>query len=173
MWTNKQGVSTLPGTSTATELSRSPASSSSPAPSSPGDFHRSSSLGARPAAWLGPGLVLKGELSGSEDLFVDSTIEGPVSLGGNRLTIGHSGNIKGEVVAREVVIQGKIQGDVRSHDRVEIKKDGSLVGDLITARIVIEDGAYFKGSIEIDRESKPIGTDLQGLLARTAPKETA
>ncbi|MFY9531998.1 MAG: polymer-forming cytoskeletal protein [Candidatus Acidiferrales bacterium] len=167
MWTNKQGVSTLPGTSTIPEPGRSPAASS------PADFHRSSSLGARPTAWLGPGLVLKGELSGNEDLFVDSTIEGPVSLGGNRLTIGHRGNVKGEVVAREVIVQGKIQGDVRSHDRVEIKKDGSLVGDLTTARIVIEDGAYFKGSIEIDRESKPIGTDLEGLLARTAPKETA
>jgi cytoskeletal protein CcmA (bactofilin family) len=166
MWTNKPGATTVPGASTVAEPSRSPA------PSSPSDFYRGSNVGARPTAWLGPGLTLKGELSGNEDLFVDSTIEGPVSLGGNRVTIGRTGNVKGEVVAREVIIQGKIHGDVRSHDRVEIKKDGSLVGDLTTARIVIEDGAYFKGNIEIDRESKPIGTDLQGLLARTGPKES-
>ena len=172
MWTNKTGVAPPPGVSTVTEPSR-------PAPpSSPAEFHRgstsgsSSSIAPRSTAWLSPGLVLKGELSGTEDLFIDSTIEGPVSLGGNRLTIGHSGNVKGDIVAREVIVQGKIQGNVRSHDRVEIKRDGSLLGDLTTARIVIEDGAYYKGNIEIERDTKPIGTDLQGLLARSAPHET-
>jgi cytoskeletal protein CcmA (bactofilin family) len=90
-----------------------------------------------------------------------------VSLGGNRLTVGPSGKIQGEVVAREVVIEGKVSGEMRAHDRVEIHKEGSFTGDLVTSRISIQEGAYLKGSIEIDRDTKPIGADLQSLLART------
>ena len=164
MWTNKQ---IAPNSPTPSNFPESGRQTGTPAPA---DLLRQSSHSARTTAWLGPSLNLKGELSGSDDLHIESKLEGPVSLGGNRLTVGRSGSVKGQVVAREVIVHGKVQGDVRAHDRVEIKKDGSLVGDLTTARIVIEDGAYFKGNIEIDRESKPIGTDLEGLLARSTAK---
>ena len=164
MWTNKPGVaSQSPSTTTSGE----PLKTSTAFPST--DFHRGGTTAPQGVARLGPGLVLKGELSGTEDLYIESTIEGPISVGGHRVTVGPSGKVHGEVVAREAVVHGKVQGDMRAHDRVEIKRDGSVVGDLTTARIVIEDGAYFKGNIEIDRESKPIGTDLDGLLSRSTP----
>ncbi len=97
---------------------------------------------------------MTGEILGDEDLSVDGNVEGPISLGGHRLTVGSSGRVAGDVVAREVVVYGAIDGDVRARDRIEVKKAGSLTGDLTTARMVIEDGAYFKGHIEI-------GTALQ------------
>jgi cytoskeletal protein CcmA (bactofilin family) len=111
---------------------------------------------------------VKGEIFGDEDLHVDGKVEGPVSLGGHRLTLGNSGRVTGEVVAREVVVYGAIDGDIRAHDRVEIKKAGSVIGDLTTARILIEEGAYFKGHIEIDRSTQ-VGADLDTLLTRGAP----
>jgi|HubBroStandDraft_5_1064220.scaffolds.fasta_scaffold363167_1 cytoskeletal protein CcmA (bactofilin family) len=159
MWTNKSGAAGSPGTSTLNEPSR-PAFPAAPE-------YRPSGHTPRPLAWLGNGLTLKGELSGAEDVHIDCKLDGPVSLGGNRLTVGSSGKIQGEVVAREVVIEGKVSGEIRAHDRVEIHKEGSFVGDLVTSRISIEEGAYLKGAIEIDRDTKPIGADLQSLLART------
>jgi len=80
--------------------------------------------------------------------------------------VGRSANITAEVVAREVIVYGKVNGDLCARDRIEIRKDGSVTGDLTTARIVIEDGAYFKGSVEIDRSNTEVGTDLDSLLAR-------
>jgi cytoskeletal protein CcmA (bactofilin family) len=126
-----------------------------------------SSTNVRAPAWLGPGIRVKGEIFGDEDLHVDGKVEGPVSLGGHRLTVGSSGRVAGEVVAREVVVYGAIDGGIRARDRIEIKKAGSVTGDLTTARIVIEDGAYFKGHIEIDRSTQ-VGADLGTLLTRGA-----
>jgi cytoskeletal protein CcmA (bactofilin family) len=117
---------------------------------------------------LGPGLTLKGELSGQEDVFLDCKIEGPVNFGGNRVTIGRSSVVTGDIIAREAVLHGKLSGDLHAHDRVEVKKGGSLVGDLVTGRISIEEGAYFKGHIEVDPNSKPLKKDLADLLAHGA-----
>ncbi|MDE3136391.1 MAG: polymer-forming cytoskeletal protein [Acidobacteriota bacterium] len=105
----------------------------------------------RGGARVGAGLHVKGEISGNEDLQIDGAVEGHVQLGERRLTIGASARVTADVQAREVVVFGNVKGNLRARDRIEIKKDGSVVGDLTTARIMIEDGAYFKGSIEIDR----------------------
>lgn len=105
----------------------------------------------RGSARLGPGLQVHGEISGNEDLQVEGTVDGEIRLGERRLTIGASARVTADVDAREVVIYGNLKGNLKARDRIEIKKDGSVVGDLTTARIMIEDGAYFKGSIEIDR----------------------
>jgi cytoskeletal protein CcmA (bactofilin family) len=105
-------------------------------------------------ARLGPGLHVKGEISGNEDLHVDGSVEGLVQLDERKLTVGASAKVTADVVAREVVVYGSVKGNLRARDRIEIKKDGSVVGDLSTARIMIEDGAYFKGSIEIDRKGE-------------------
>jgi cytoskeletal protein CcmA (bactofilin family) len=102
-------------------------------------------------ARLGPSLHVKGEITGNEDLHIDGSVEGMVHLDERRLTIGASAKVTADVVAREVVVYGSVKGNLRAKDRIEIKKDGSVVGDLTTARIMIEDGAYFKGAIEIDR----------------------
>ena len=105
----------------------------------------------RATARLGSSLHVKGEISGNEDLHIDGTVEGLVQLEDRKLTVGASAKVTADVVAREVVVYGSVKGNLRARDRIEIKKDGSVVGDLTTARIMIEDGAYFKGSIEIDR----------------------
>jgi len=102
-------------------------------------------------ARLGASLHVKGEITGNEDLAIDGSVEGLVQLEDRKLTIGASAKVTADVVAREVVVYGNVKGNLRARDRIEIKKDGSVVGELTTARIMIEDGAYFKGSIEIDK----------------------
>jgi cytoskeletal protein CcmA (bactofilin family) len=102
-------------------------------------------------ARLGASLHVKGEISGNEDLAIDGSVEGLVHLEDRKLTVGSSAKLTADVIAREVVVYGNVKGNLRARDRIEIKKDGSVVGDLTTARIMIEDGAYFKGSIEIDK----------------------
>jgi len=97
-------------------------------------------------------------------------VEGLISIGGFRLTVGPGAHVEAEIVAREAVISGEVTGDVRAWDRIEIKKNASVVGDISTGKIMIEEGAYFKGSVEIDSNGKQIGTDLNSLLsgAKTA-----
>jgi len=102
-------------------------------------------------ARLGGSLHVKGEITGNEDLHIDGSVEGLVQLEDRKLTIGASAKVTADIIAREVVVYGNVKGNLRARDRIEIKKDGSVVGDLTTARIMIEDGAYFKGSIEIDK----------------------
>jgi cytoskeletal protein CcmA (bactofilin family) len=109
---------------------------------------RSSSTGS---ARLGASLHVKGEITGNEDLAIDGSVEGLVQLEDRKLTVGASARLTADIVAREVVVYGNVKGNLRARDRIEIKKDGSVIGDLTTARIMIEDGAYFKGSIEIDK----------------------
>jgi len=94
---------------------------------------------------------VKGEITGNEDLQIDGSVEGLVQLDERKLTVGATSKVIADVIAREVVVYGNVKGNVRAKDRIEIKKDGSVIGDLTTSRIMIEDGAYFKGSIEIDR----------------------
>ena len=105
-------------------------------------------------ARLGPGLRVKGEISGSEDLLIDGLVEGSVELEGRKLTIGTTAKVTADIVAGEVVVSGHLKGNVSAKQRVQIKKDGSVTGDLTTAQIVIEDGAYFKGSIEIEKSGE-------------------
>src|SRR3979409_1652702 len=105
-------------------------------------------------ARLGSSLHVKGEISGSEDLLIDGSVEGLITLDERKLTVGASAKLTADIIAREVVVYGTVKGNLRAKDRIEIKKDGSVNGDLTTARIMIEDGAYFKGSIEIDKSGE-------------------
>jgi cytoskeletal protein CcmA (bactofilin family) len=95
------------------------------------------------------GLHIKGEISGNEDMLIDGLVEGPIQLGEGMLTVGATGKITADVVAREVIVYGKVEGNLAARDRIEIKNEGSVVGNLTTARIIIEDGANLKGSVEI------------------------
>jgi cytoskeletal protein CcmA (bactofilin family) len=114
-------------------------------------------LGAKPStsaprslARLGSGLHIKGQLTGTEDLQIDGEVEGPISLNGHQLTVGLTAVLNSEIRASEVVVYGKVVGNLYARDRVDVKTDGSVTGDISTARISIEDGAHFKGRIEID-----------------------
>jgi cytoskeletal protein CcmA (bactofilin family) len=125
----------------------------------------------RTPSYLGPGLQIKGEITGDEDLRLDCKVEGLVSIGGFRLTVGPSAHVAAEIVAREAVISGEVTGDIRASDRIEIKKNASVVGDLSTGKIMIEEGSYFKGTVEIDRQGQQIGTDLNSLLSGATKAE--
>jgi cytoskeletal protein CcmA (bactofilin family) len=102
-------------------------------------------------AYIGKTVVVKGELSGKEDLYLDGEVEGTVELRDHNLTVGPNGRVKANLHAKDITIIGKVQGNVRAIDKVEIRKSGSLIGDIITARPIIEEGAYVKGSIETQR----------------------
>ena len=108
------------------------------------------SLHAMPrAAVIGPSLMIKGHITGSEDLEIDGKVEGPISLLEHELTVGPNAELNSEIEAVAVIIYGKVVGNVQASNRVDIKKDGSLIGGVSTARISIEDGAYFNGSIDV------------------------
>lgn len=100
-------------------------------------------------ATIGKAVKIVGQIFSREDLYVDGDLEGTVEALEHKLTIGPHGTAKAAIKAREVVVLGTIQGNVEATDKMEIKKDAKLVGDIRTARIIIEDGAYFKGSIDI------------------------
>jgi cytoskeletal protein CcmA (bactofilin family) len=104
-------------------------------------------------AHIGKSVVIKGELSGSEDLYIDGTVEGTIQLRGNNLVIGPNGHVHADVSTKVVVIQGKLEGNIRATERVELRKSAVIVGDIITQRIAMEDGAYVKGKVEIQRET--------------------
>jgi cytoskeletal protein CcmA (bactofilin family) len=109
-------------------------------------------------ATIGKSLVVKGEVSGSESLYIDGKVEGAINLPGNRVTIGRNGQVAANISAREIVVLGKVRGNCQASDRVDIRSEGSLTGDVIAARISIEDGAFFKGGIDIRKpgnEAKP------------------
>jgi len=124
----------------------------------------------RATARLGATLHVKGEISGNEDLVIDGSVEGLVQLDERKLTVGATAKVTADIIAREVVVYGTVKGNLRAKDRIEIKKDGSVNGDLTTARIMIEDGAYFKGSIEIDKtEQKESGGNSFARSSAAAP----
>jgi cytoskeletal protein CcmA (bactofilin family) len=100
-------------------------------------------------ATIGKSLFVKGEVTGSESLYVDGKVEGTISLPGNRVTVGRNGQVAANITAREVVVLGKVRGNIQASDRVDIRSEGSLTGDVAAARISIEDGAFFKGGIDI------------------------
>jgi len=106
------------------------------------------------SAALGKNVTVKGQIFAREDLTIDGEVEGTVECHDHRLTIGPNARVQAGLKAREIIIQGSIQGNVDAADKIDIKKEAKLVGDIKTTRIVIEDGAYFKGSIDI---SKPAG----------------
>jgi cytoskeletal protein CcmA (bactofilin family) len=142
MWTKQQPQSEPPVPAQAAKASVV-AFTNSPPPAL-------SSNPARSSARLGSSLVIKGHITGTEDLQIDGRVDGPIFLRGHELTVGSTAQLTSEIHAREVVVFGKVVGNVHARDRVDVKSDGSVIGDISTARISIEDGAQFKGRIEID-----------------------
>ena len=109
----------------------------------------------RAAAVIGKTILVKGSVSGKEDLLVDGRMDGDVDLPENRLTVGPGGHIEGKIRAREIVIYGVVQGNLEASERVEIRKNAKVIGDLKASRPVIEDEAYFKGNVETIRVDPP------------------
>ena len=132
-------MSTMPST---------PQTSTTPEPT-PASAPRTASLNSTEQATIGKSLVIKGEVTGSESLYIDGRVEGSINLAGNRVTIGRNGVVGANINAREIVVIGKVRGNLVASDRVDIRADGSLTGDVVAQRISIEDGAFFKGGIDI------------------------
>ena len=126
---------------------------------------------------LGPSLLVKGEISGDEDLLIDGTVEGVVRLNQGKVIIGPAANVKADITASEVVVRGNLKGNIFARGRIEVRNDGSVTGDLTTPQVFIEDGALFKGSIEIEKKTeketqenvlsgtKPVRASLSGVAA--------
>ncbi|HEY6181181.1 MAG TPA: polymer-forming cytoskeletal protein [Terriglobales bacterium] len=107
-------------------------------------------------AHIGKSVIIKGELTGSEDLYIDGQVEGTIELRSNNLTIGPNGQVKAHVNAKGVTVQGKLEGNINATQRAELRKSAIAVGDIITQRVSIEEGAYFKGKIDVQRDgNKP------------------
>jgi cytoskeletal protein CcmA (bactofilin family) len=134
-------------------------------------------------ATIGRTLVIKGELSGAEALYIDGRVEGKITLPDHRVTIGRNGSAQANITAREVVVMGKVNGNIDCTDRVDIRAEGSVTGDVSTMRISVEDGAVLKGGIQVrsgeqkhQAQSQPkpaeapkaAATDAQKSLAATA-----
>jgi len=130
------------------------------APTSEPAVPRPLSTSTADQATIGKSLVIKGEVTGSESLYIDGRVEGSINLAGNRVTVGRNGVVSANINAREIVVLGKVRGNLTASDRVDIRSDGSLTGDVVAARISIEDGAFFKGGIDIRKAGqKPNGED--------------
>jgi cytoskeletal protein CcmA (bactofilin family) len=148
MWkpTNQPGTPGRPA-----EPEQRPTMSTPPAPaaSEPAAAQRPVTTTTSDQATIGKSLVIKGEVTGSESLYIDGRVEGSINLSGNRVTVGRNGVVAANINAREIVVLGKVRGNLTASDRVDIRSDGSLTGDVVAARISIEDGAFFKGGIDI------------------------
>ena len=125
-------------------------------------------------ATIGRSLVIKGEITGSEALFIDGRVEGSINFPDNRVTVGRNGFVGANISAKEVVIMGKVQGNVECADRLDIRSEGVLSGDVITHRISVEEGAILKGGVEVrNPEKKDQKTQAQGQNQQEAPKAMA
>jgi cytoskeletal protein CcmA (bactofilin family) len=111
---------------------------------------------------IGRSLVIKGEVTGAESLFIDGRVEGTINFPDNRVTVGRNGTVAANITAKEVVIMGKVQGNVDCADRLDIRSEGVLSGDVITHRISVEEGAILKGGVEVrSPEKKEQKTQVQ------------
>jgi cytoskeletal protein CcmA (bactofilin family) len=107
---------------------------------------------ARELATIGKSVVIKGQLSGSEDLYIDGQVEGSIDLRNHSLTVGPSGQVKAGVTAKSIIVQGKVDGSLIASDRLDLRKTAVVNGDVTTQRIAIEEGAFLKGKVDIQKE---------------------
>jgi cytoskeletal protein CcmA (bactofilin family) len=140
-----------------TELSTTPASSVSAVNSST-NTPANTPVSTRATACISQGIRIKGEITGKEDLFIDGNLEGKLELGGGSVTVGPNGKVKADIQAREIIVRGSVQGKLNARDRVQLWNSGSVIGEVQTERLSIEDGALFRGKVEA---GKPQGKNSE------------
>lgn len=175
MWNKRRDEDVAPRPPAAaapsvTDMSREPASApASPAKSAAPDATRG-------VAAIGKSVIIKGQILSREDLYLDGEMEGTVEVPDHRLTIGPHAKLQAGIRAREVVVLGSVNGNVEASEKIDIRKDAKLAGDIKTGGIIIEDGAYFKGSIDIVRptaEAKQAQRQHQQQPAQPTPAPAA
>ena len=139
--------------------------SMSPSEPMPAGVPRNAAINSAEQATIGKSLVIKGEVTGSESLYIDGRVEGSINLAGNRVTVGRNGVVAANINAREIVVLGKVRGNLVASDRVDIRSEGSLTGDVVAQRISIEDGAFFKGGIDIRKPGQKTNGDAKEVPA--------
>ena len=130
------------------------------------------------ATQIGKSLKLEADIRGAENLFIDGEVIGSIELDGKNLTIGPNGRVEADVVAQSVTISGQLQGNVRASDSIELRKTGTFLGDMVTSRIIIEEGAVFRGSVDIvkpgenaaDAAKKPAARESKPPASETKPE---
>jgi cytoskeletal protein CcmA (bactofilin family) len=156
MWKRDEAVKPTapasPGPAPAQPANVPPAVEAAPRPATAGDPQRGQE---RTAVNIGKSVVIKGELNGSEDLTIEGQVEGKIELRQNVLTIGANGKIKAQVFAKSVIILGEVTGNVSASDKVDIRDNGSVDGDIASPRVAIAEGAHFRGSIDMQKSGKP------------------
>ena len=121
------------------------------------------------ASRITPGITLKGEISGREDLWIGGSVDGTLRLESARVVVGASGKVHGEMEAREIVIEGKVEGDLRAAERLEIAATGAVRGDATAPRVAFHEGAVFNGSMEVTRAGEsPAAPQKAGATARSS-----
>jgi len=120
---------------------------------------------------IGRTVVIKGDVSGAEPLYIDGCVEGTIHFADHRVTIGRHGNVTANINAKEVVIMGSVKGNIQCTDRLDIRSEGSLIGDVVTRRISVEDGAVLKGSVQVEapEHRHEVKHDRSQLQAQTKP----
>jgi cytoskeletal protein CcmA (bactofilin family) len=147
-----------------------PANSPAPLSSSPREASTNAAVSTNSSACISRGIRIKGEVTGSEDLFVDGHVEGKLNLSNNgSLTVGPNGEVKADIFAREVIVRGRVDGKIVGREKIQLWSTGNVAGDLQTERLMIEDGAVLRGRVEIET-GKPIDrhTEARGAAAGTA-----
>jgi len=144
----------------------------SPAPSNTAPVYSPAPLPANVDSRIGSGLKIRGEITGSSDMYIDGDVQGKIRVGSGRLTIGPNGRIQADLEAREIVVNGTVLGNLKASDRVQLGPSGSVQGGVVTPRIGIDDGARLRGNVETARAGEPSGTaksnekqDLRALVA--------
>ncbi len=122
---------------------------------------------------IGKSVTIKGELSGSEDIYVDGQVEGTIQLSGNSVTVGPNGRVKADITAKNLTVGGTLDGNVHASERTELRKTAVVNGDVQTRRIAIEEGAYFKGKLEILTDAKPAASPAVSAAAAVAAPVSA
>jgi cytoskeletal protein CcmA (bactofilin family) len=152
MWKRDENVRPTGGPPTAAPQPPAPAAGGAPSPRSETSHHMEKDI-----VNIGKSVVIKGELNGSEDLTIEGHVEGTIQLRDHVLTIGPNGRIKAQVFAKSVIVLGEVTGNVTASDKVDIRDNGSVDGDIVSPRVAIAEGAHFRGSVDMQRKGGPAG----------------
>jgi cytoskeletal protein CcmA (bactofilin family) len=170
MW--KKEEARLPG---APDISTAPARTSAPS-AGPRETSATPPVSSRAPACISQGIRIKGEITGSEDLFVDGPVEGKLQLSNGSLTVGPNGTVKADVSAREVIVRGRLEGKVSGRERVQLWSTGQVIGEVQTQRLAIEDGAVLRGKVEtgkaVDKASDGRGSAASNKSSQGVPVTT-